>query len=52
MYDGVAKGKYTINLGQSYMDFADEREDVNSTTLTGTFPHHHSLTPFPSSHHH
>lgn len=37
MYDGVAKGKYTIGLGQSYMAFADDREDINSIALTGAF---------------
>ncbi|EIM88708.1 hydroxymethylglutaryl-CoA synthase [Stereum hirsutum FP-91666 SS1] len=34
VYDGVAKGKYTIGLGQSYMAFADDREDINSIALT------------------
>lgn len=36
MYDGVKAGKYTIGLGQSYMAFADDREDINSMALTGT----------------
>lgn len=36
VYDGVAKGKYTIGLGQSFMAFADDREDINSIALTGT----------------
>jgi len=35
VYDGVSKGKYTIGLGQSYMAFADDREDINSMALTG-----------------
>lgn len=34
VYDGVAKGKYTIGLGQSYMAFADDREDIHSMALT------------------
>lgn len=36
VYDGVAAGKYTIGLGQSFMAFADDREDINSMALTGT----------------
>jgi hypothetical protein len=36
VYDGVAKGKYTIGLGQKFMAFADDREDINSMALTGT----------------
>ena len=35
VYDGVSRGKYTIGLGQSYMAFADDREDINSMALTG-----------------
>jgi hydroxymethylglutaryl-CoA synthase len=35
VYDGVSTGKYTIGLGQSYMAFADDREDINSMALTG-----------------
>ena len=35
VYDGVSKGKYTIGLGQSYMAFTDDREDINSMALTG-----------------
>ena len=35
VFDGVTKGKYTIGLGQSYMAFADDREDINSMALTG-----------------
>ncbi|KAI0052756.1 hydroxymethylglutaryl-CoA synthase [Auriscalpium vulgare] len=34
VFDGVSKGKYTIGLGQSYMAFADDREDINSMALT------------------
>jgi hypothetical protein len=34
-FDGVAKGKYTIGLGQQYMAFSDDKEDVNSVALTG-----------------
>ena len=36
VYDGVPKGKYTIGLGQKFMAFADDREDINSMALTGT----------------
>ncbi|KAJ7187911.1 thiolase-like protein [Mycena filopes] len=32
-YDGVSKGKYTIGLGQEYMAFPDDREDINSFAL-------------------
>ena len=35
MFDGVAKGKYTIGLGQQYMACTDDREDINSFALTG-----------------
>lgn len=34
MFDGVAKGKYTIGLGQSYMACTDDREDINSFALS------------------
>ncbi|KAH7105746.1 hydroxymethylglutaryl-CoA synthase [Auriculariales sp. MPI-PUGE-AT-0066] len=34
VFDGVAKGKYTIGLGQPFMAFTDDREDVNSMALT------------------
>lgn len=34
-FDGVSKGKYTIGLGQKYMAFTDDKEDVNSIALTG-----------------
>lgn len=34
VFDGVSKGKYTIGLGQEYMAFTDDREDVNSLALT------------------
>jgi len=33
-YDGVAAGKYTIGLGQEFMAFTDDREDINSFLLT------------------
>ncbi|GLB41659.1 putative this enzyme condenses acetyl-CoA with acetoacetyl-CoA to form HMG-CoA, which is the substrate for HMG-CoA reductase [Lyophyllum shimeji] len=32
-FDGVPKGKYTIGLGQEYMAFPDDREDINSFAL-------------------
>ncbi|KAF8216657.1 hydroxymethylglutaryl-coenzyme A synthase N terminal-domain-containing protein [Mycena galopus ATCC 62051] len=32
-YDGVSKGKYTIGLGQEYMAWPDDREDINSFAL-------------------
>ena len=35
VYDGVSKGKYTVGLGQSYMAFVDDREDIHSMALTG-----------------
>ena len=35
VFDGVAKGKYTIGLGQQYMACTDDREDINSFALTG-----------------
>ena len=34
-FDGVAKGKYTIGLGQKYMACCDDREDINSFALSG-----------------
>ncbi len=34
-FDGVSKGKYTIGLGQEYMAFSDDREDINSFALNG-----------------
>ncbi|KAF8504446.1 hydroxymethylglutaryl-CoA synthase [Russula emetica] len=34
VYDGVPAGKYTIGLGQKFMAFADDREDINSMALT------------------
>ena len=34
-FDGVSQGKYTIGLGQEYMAFVDDREDINSFALTG-----------------
>ncbi|WVQ71934.1 hydroxymethylglutaryl-CoA synthase [Cryptococcus sp. DSM 104548] len=33
-FDGAAKGKYTIGLGQKFMAFADDKEDINSVALT------------------
>ncbi|KAG6899165.1 ATP-dependent 5'-3' DNA helicase hcs1 [Termitomyces sp. T159_Od127] len=32
-FDGVPKGKYTIGLGQEYMAWPDDREDINSFML-------------------
>ncbi|KAJ7043732.1 hydroxymethylglutaryl-coenzyme A synthase N terminal-domain-containing protein [Mycena alexandri] len=32
-YNGVSKGKYTIGLGQEYMAWPDDREDINSFAL-------------------
>ncbi|KAJ7223850.1 hydroxymethylglutaryl-coenzyme A synthase C terminal-domain-containing protein [Mycena haematopus] len=32
-YDGVSKGKYTIGLGEQYMAWPDDREDINSFAL-------------------
>ncbi|KAF7431005.1 hypothetical protein PC9H_006720 [Pleurotus ostreatus] len=32
-FDGVSKGKYTIGLGQEYMAWTDDREDINSFAL-------------------
>ncbi len=46
-FDGVSKGKYTIGLGQKYMAFTDDKEDVNSVALTGT-----SLPPLVFYFHH
>ncbi|KAG9224130.1 hypothetical protein CCMSSC00406_0006798 [Pleurotus cornucopiae] len=34
-FDGVSKGKYTIGLGQEYMAWTDDREDINSFALNG-----------------
>lgn len=34
-FDGVSKGKYTIGLGQEYMAWPDDREDINSFALNG-----------------
>ncbi|OCF39192.1 hydroxymethylglutaryl-CoA synthase [Kwoniella heveanensis CBS 569] len=33
-FDGVSKGKYTIGLGQKFMAFTDDKEDINSVALT------------------
>merc|ERR1712093_206911 len=35
-FDGVPAGKYTIGLGQEYMAYTDDREDINSFLLTVT----------------
>jgi hydroxymethylglutaryl-CoA synthase len=35
VYDGVAKGRYTIGLGQQFMAYTDDREDINSFALSG-----------------
>ena len=36
-FDGVSKGKYTIGLGQEYMAWPDDREDINSFALNGLY---------------
>jgi hypothetical protein len=33
-YDGVPPGKYTIGLGQQFMAYTDDREDINSFALS------------------
>jgi len=33
----VPKGKYTIGLGQQYLSYVDDREDINSIALTGKY---------------
>ncbi|KAI7816768.1 hypothetical protein BC939DRAFT_467820 [Gamsiella multidivaricata] len=33
-FDGVSAGKYTIGLGQTQMAVCDDREDINSISLT------------------
>ena len=38
-FDGVPAGKYTIGLGQKYMVFTDDREDINTFALSGTSIH-------------
>jgi hydroxymethylglutaryl-CoA synthase len=43
-FDGVSKGKYTIGLGQEYMAWPDDREDINSFALNGAFFSIHPLT--------
>ena len=35
VFDGVPQGKYTIGLGQEYMAWPDDREDINSFALNG-----------------
>ena len=37
VFDGVSKGKYTIGLGQEYMAWPDDREDINSFALNGLY---------------
>jgi hydroxymethylglutaryl-CoA synthase len=39
VFDGVSKGKYTIGLGQEYMAWPDDREDINSFALNGEDSH-------------
>ena len=34
MFDDVPKGKYTVGLGQDAMSFVNDREDINSISLT------------------
>ncbi|KAF8595309.1 hydroxymethylglutaryl-CoA synthase [Ceratobasidium sp. AG-I] len=34
VYDGVSSGKYTVGLGQEYMAYTDDREDINSFALS------------------
>ncbi|QRV73413.1 hydroxymethylglutaryl-CoA synthase [Ceratobasidium sp. AG-Ba] len=34
VHDGVSHGKYTVGLGQQYMAFTDDREDINSFALS------------------
>lgn len=36
-FDQVPTGKYTIGLGQERMAYCDDREDINSFLLTGTY---------------
>mmetsp|Transcript_21182 Transcript_21182/g.15512 ORF Transcript_21182/g.15512 Transcript_21182/m.15512 type:complete len:123 (-) Transcript_21182:1130-1498(-) len=33
-FDNASKGKYTIGLGQEKMAFVNDREDINSISLT------------------
>ncbi|KAJ1299561.1 hypothetical protein OPQ81_011968 [Rhizoctonia solani] len=33
-YDRVSTGKYTVGLGQEFMAYADDREDINSFALS------------------
>ena len=37
-FDGASKGKYTIGLGQEYLAYLDDREDINSIALSSTYP--------------
>lgn len=36
-FDGVSAGKYTIGFGQQYMACCDDREDINSFALSGSW---------------
>ena len=46
-FDKVGKGKYTIGLGQSKMSFVNDREDVNSISMTclKNLIHKYSIDP-------
>ncbi|CAE6433114.1 unnamed protein product [Rhizoctonia solani] len=33
-YDGVSAGKYTVGLGQEFMAYTDDKEDINSFALS------------------
>ena len=44
-FDGVSKGKYTIGLGQKFMAFTDDKEDINSMALTGESPSEATYLP-------
>ncbi|KAF8905874.1 hydroxymethylglutaryl-coenzyme A synthase, partial [Mucidula mucida] len=44
-FDGVSKGKYTIGLGQEYMAFSDDREDINSFALNGMLFRKYNIDP-------
>lgn len=34
-FDGVSEGKYTIGLGNQFMAFTDDLEDIQSFALNG-----------------
>jgi 3-hydroxy-3-methylglutaryl CoA synthase len=40
------RAQYTIGLGQEYMAFVDDREDIHSFMLTGAHSSHDLLGPF------